>query len=118
MDIKYWYIMAAVVMVLAALAVWRLWRRLPEEKKKEFFLTLRRKVFPTLNAWLLLATEKAEDFIGSGNGQKKLAMVYGWFCQWFPWLSKIMPFALFERLVDDALDLLRQKLESGNALSV
>lgn len=65
---------------------------------------LSKKLWPKLTQWLLTAVIGAEDMLGSGTGQYKLQLVYGQFCQKFPWLSTILPFATFSKLVDDALN--------------
>lgn len=106
-----WLLVAVVAAVTAAMGTYVLWQEKTPEERTQVLTGLRAKLFPKVNNWLLAATEAAESFIGSGNGKKKLALVYGWFCQWFPWISKIMPLSLFGKLVDDALDKLRAELE-------
>lgn len=67
--------------------------------------------------WLLWAVCEAETALGSGTGKLKLATVYSLFIEQFPKFSKIMPFALFSRLVDEALEIMREWLENNKAIA-
>lgn len=63
--------------------------------------------------WLLWAVIQAERALGSGTGQLKLRSVYDLFVVRFPWLAKIVPFDMFAKMVDDALDEMRELLENN-----
>lgn len=63
--------------------------------------------------WLKYAVTLAETELGTGTGQLKLRQVYDWFCNTFPVFSKILPFAIFSKLVDDALEWMRIELEKN-----
>ena len=63
--------------------------------------------------WLLWAVIQAERALGSGTGQLKLRSVYDLFVVRFPWLAKIVPFDMFCKMVDDALDEMRELLENN-----
>lgn len=63
--------------------------------------------------WLKYAVTLAEKELGTGTGQLKLRQVYDWFCNTFPVFSKILPFAIFSKLVDDALEWMRIELEKN-----
>lgn len=60
--------------------------------------------------WMLWAVARAEQYLGSGTGEKKLAMVYSWFEVRFPLLAAVVTFEDFEKMVDDALDQLEKML--------
>lgn len=61
--------------------------------------------------WLLYAVIEAEKDFGGGTGQLKLRAVYNEFCQVFPDLAKLLTFATFSLLVDDALTRMKKILE-------
>lgn len=61
--------------------------------------------------WLKFAVTEAEMYLGSGTGQLKLRQVYDWFTAQFPVFSKILPFFIFSKMVDGALEWLRDQLE-------
>ena len=67
--------------------------------------------------WLLWAVIEAEKAMGSGTGQLKLRKVYDLFVARFPWLAKIIPFEMFSKMVDDALDEMRELLENNEAVA-
>ena len=67
--------------------------------------------------WLLWAVCEAEIALGSGTGKLKLATVYSLFIEQFPTFSKIMPYSLFSKLVDEALEIMRKWLESNKAIA-
>lgn len=67
--------------------------------------------------WLLWAVCEAESELGSGTGKLKLATVYSMFIDKFPKFSKIMPYSLFSKLVDEALEIMREWLESNKAIA-
>lgn len=67
--------------------------------------------------WLLWAVCQAETELGSGTGKLKLATVYSMFIERFPNFSKIMPYSLFSKLVDEALEIMREWLESNKAIA-
>lgn len=61
--------------------------------------------------WLKFAVAEAEAYLGSGTGQLKLRQVYDWFIMQFPVFSKILPFFIFSKMVDGALEWLKDQLE-------
>lgn len=67
--------------------------------------------------WLLWAVCEAETALGSGTGKLKLATVYSMFIEQFPTFSKVMPYALFSKLVDEALEIMREWLENNKAIA-
>lgn len=54
--------------------------------------------------WLKYAVAMAETELGSETGQLKLRLVYDWFVQVFPIFSAILPFKIFSKWVDVALE--------------
>lgn len=69
-----------------------------------------------LKEWLLLAVIQAEKELGGGTGQVKLRFVYDLFLTKFTWLSKLISFEAFSLLVDEALDKMRDMLDSNAEL--
>lgn len=67
----------------------------------------------TIRQWLLYAVIQAEKDFGSGTGALKLRAVYSEFCQVFPELAQIITFTMFSRLVDEALERMKQLLETN-----
>ena len=63
--------------------------------------------------WLKFAVTEAEAYLGSGTGQLKLRQVYDWFILQFPVFSKILPFFIFSKMVDNALEWLKYQLENN-----
>lgn len=66
--------------------------------------------------WLLWAVTEAEKDLGGGTGQLKLRQVYDLFVTRFPWLAKLVSFELFSDLVDDALEDMREMLDTNQAV--
>ena len=66
--------------------------------------------------WLLWAVTEAEKSLGGGTGQLKLRQVYDLFVARFPWLARFVSFSLFSAMVDDALDELREMLDTNEAV--
>lgn len=69
-----------------------------------------------LKEWLLYAVISAEKELGSGTGQIKLRYVYDMFIVKFPYLSKVISFEVFSSLVDEALDKIKDILDSNDQL--
>lgn len=68
----------------------------------------------SLSEWLKQAVIEAEKEMGTGTGELKLQLVYNAAIKQYPVLATIMPFALFKKLVDLALDWMREKMESNS----
>lgn len=69
-----------------------------------------------IKLWLLGAVTEAEKELGAKTGQLKLAKVYGWFIEKFPYISVFISLERFDRLVDDALAKMREMLASNDAI--
>lgn len=70
----------------------------------------------TIKAWLLAAVTSAEKELGSKMGRIKLSKVYDMFLNTFPILSKIVTFAMFSNLVDEALEEMRKIMSSNERM--
>lgn len=68
--------------------------------------------------WLKYAVTMAEKELGSGTGQLKLREVYDWFLEMFPVFGKIVPFSIFSKWVDLALEWMREQLKNNDSISV
>lgn len=69
-----------------------------------------------IKEWLLYAVTIAEKELGSGTGQIKLRFVYNMFLDKFKFLSKIITFTKFSKLVDEALEKFREMIENNDNL--
>ena len=98
-----WYIIVAAVCVMACFGI-AVYKNLKKPRAEQIEM---------VREWLLWAVTETEGALGDGTGQLKLSMVYDLFVQRFPWLSKVMPFAVFKGLVDEALDTMRKMLENN-----
>ena len=80
--------------------------KLPNEKKIE-----------NLKEWLKWAVVIAEKELGSGTGQLKLREVYNMAVAQFPWIVSFITFEIFSQYVDEALEWMKQQLESNGAIA-
>jgi hypothetical protein len=98
-----WDVLIAIVVFLAGgfTAVYR------------FFLRPSAETLAKVSKWLLWAVSEAEQYLGDGTGKLKLSLVYDKFLKSFPWVSRIVTVQAFERLVDAALDKMREMLETN-----
>lgn len=79
--------------------------KLSKERQKEIIIE-----------WLLLAVIKAEKELGNGTGQLKLRFVYDLFIDKFRFISMLISFSQFSKLVDQALDTMRDMLDSNKQI--
>lgn len=68
--------------------------------------------------WLVWAVSEAEAMFGSETGQLKLRYVYDLAVMRFPKLAKMIPFSMFGKMVDSALDIMRNMIEQNEAIAV
>lgn len=66
--------------------------------------------------WLLWAVTEAEKALGKGTGAIKLRQVYDMFVVRFPWVARVISFALFSGLVDEALESMHSMLKTNTAI--
>lgn len=64
--------------------------------------------------WLKYAVCIAEQELQSGTGQLKLRYVYDMFVDTFPAFSTLVPFSIFSKWVDLALEWMREQLENNS----
>ena len=101
---NYWPLLIALVAVLAVVifAICKFAKQpRPEQLKK-------------VQEWLLYAVTAAQKEFGGGTGQIKLRYVYDKFLTKFPYLTSVITFDLFSKLVDEALVKFRDILENNN----
>ena len=67
--------------------------------------------------WLVWAVSEAEKVLGSGTGQLKLRYVYDMAVLRFPIVAKIIPFKLFSRMVDAALDIMNEMITNNTSIA-
>lgn len=104
--IENWYIVTALCActAVAAIAVYNYFG-LPSGEQ-------RRKI----KEWLVYACMEAERELGTGTGQLKLRKVYDAFLTKFGWLAKFVSFEVFSKLVDEALEDVKEMLATNNAV--
>ena len=66
--------------------------------------------------WLRFAVSKAEEELGTGTGQLKLRQVYDMFIKKFPVLSNFIPFSIFSKMVDLALEWMDEQIKKNNKI--
>jgi hypothetical protein len=67
--------------------------------------------------WLVWAVSEAEATFGSKTGKLKLRYAYELALERFPIVAKFIPFALFSKLVDSALDVMRDMVENNKNIA-
>lgn len=67
--------------------------------------------------WLVWAVTEAETMFGSNTGKLKLRYAYKLAIERFPAIAKFIPFSLFSKLVDGALDIMRDMIENNKNIS-
>jgi len=101
--VENWVLIVVMVAVIASVISFLFtFKKLPTNKQLE-----------AVKSWLLYWVLKAEASLGGGTGKIKLAMVYDAFVQRYPWLAKIITYNTFSLLVDEALDTMREMLQSN-----
>lgn len=67
--------------------------------------------------WLVWAVSEAEAVFGNKTGKLKLRYAYDLAIKQFPIIAKIIPFALFSKFVDGALDVMRDMIENNKSIA-
>lgn len=99
-------IICGIVILIGIIGLCLCWfLKLSKERQKEIIIE-----------WLLLAVIKAEKELGDGTGQLKLRFVYDLFIDKFRFISMIISFSQFSNLVDQALDTMRDILDSNKQI--
>lgn len=94
-----------IIFLLASIGVIAFFFTLPSATQKK-----------KINEWLLWAVCEAEKELGSKTGALKLRFVYDMFISKFPVISKLISFAEFSDLVDEALAQMESLLKNNEAL--
>lgn len=66
--------------------------------------------------WLKYAVCVAEQELGKETGQLKLRYVYDMFVEQFPVFATIVPFSIFSKWVDLALEWMREQLSHNQSI--
>ena len=66
--------------------------------------------------WLVWAVTEAESVFGSNTGKLKLRYAYELAIERFPTIAKLIPFSLFSKLVDEALDVMRDMIANNETI--
>ena len=75
------------------------------------------KKYSRIRAWLLYVVIQAEKDWGSGTGPIKLSQVYGMFVARYPFIKTFISLETFDKLVDSALDEMRELLEKEEVVA-
>lgn len=67
--------------------------------------------------WLVWAVTEAETMFGSKTGKLKLRYAYELAIERFPIIAKFIPFSVFSKLVDGALDVMRDMIENNKNIA-
>lgn len=67
--------------------------------------------------WLVWAVSEAEKVLGSGTGQLKLRYVYDAAVVRFPILAKLIPFTMFSKMVDAALEIMNDMIANNETIA-
>lgn len=67
--------------------------------------------------WLVWAVSEAEAMFGSNTGKLKLRYAYELAVKRFPVLAKMIPFGMFSKMVDHALDIMRDMIENNKNIA-
>ena len=105
---NYWWV---IVIAIAALGV-------GIKFVYDFFTsTTKEERINTVKEWLIYAVAMAEKELGPGTGCLKLRQVYDKFLTIFPpVITKLVTFATFSKLVDEALTTFEAMLKKNNAV--
>lgn len=78
------------------------------------FITMR---IMGLKQWLVWAVTEAEKEFGGGTGRLKLKYVYDLAVERFGWIATLLPYNLFENMVDSALVKMRNMIETNDKIN-
>lgn len=105
--IENWYICIGVIAILVA-AGFAIYKFLGLPTKEQI---------SKIKEWLLFAVIECEASLGSQTGILKLRMCYDMFISRFPMVAKIITFETFTLWVDEALDKMKELLETNEAVN-
>ena len=105
--IQNWSFLVVVACVVALGFLWtKKFANLPSEEQ-----------LAKIREWLLYTVIIVEKEYSSGTGVLKLRAAYAEFCKVFPSLVSIVSFELFSKLVDEALEKMRDILETNKDIA-
>lgn len=96
---------AIIILVVVVFSVYE-YSKMPKEE-----------LISDLKEWLLFAVVEAEKYFGGKMGAMKLRYVYDLFLSKFPALATLITFEKFSEYVDEALEKMKQLIESNTKLS-
>ena len=67
--------------------------------------------------WLVWAVTEAEATFGSKTGKLKLRYAYELAVERFPMVAKFIPFSMFSKMIDTALDIMRDMIENNKDIA-
>ena len=76
----------------------------------------KQKQIEKIKEWLIYATIEAEKALGEKTGQIKLRLCYDMFVNKFKYMALLITFDEFSELVDEALEKVRNMLESNDKI--
>lgn len=82
-----------------------------------FLKLTKEKQITNIKEWLIFACIEAEKILGSKTGKVKLRYVYDLFISKYRFLSILIPFEVFSTLVDEALEQVRNLIETNEAIA-
>lgn len=103
-DNWYMFVQAATVIITIILGIKCFVQKEPAEQLAK------------VKEWLIYAVTEAEKQFGGGTGQIKLRYVYDLFVTKFPFLTSVVSFETFSKMVDDALITFRKMLEENKSI--
>lgn len=68
--------------------------------------------------WLVWAVSEAEKVLGSGTGQLKLRYAYNLAVSKFPILATVLPFTVFSKWIDAALDVMNDMIQNNENIAI
>ncbi len=66
--------------------------------------------------WLVWAVAEAESVFGSKTGELKLRYAYNLAVKQYPILAKIIPFAIFKKIIDAALKVMEDMVKNNKPI--
>lgn len=73
--------------------------------------------FVNFKDWLLWAVTEAETRYGSQTGQLKLQYAYELATNKFKWLTKLIPYSVFKKWIDEALAVMKDMLTNNKKIA-
>lgn len=101
-----WYLIITVICALAVAGV----------TVYSFIKTPKSSQLAKVQEWLLQAVIECEKKLGEKTGAAKLSMAYDMFVARFPAVASVLSFETFSKLVDAALEKMRNMLQSNKSL--